>query len=565
MKKRFAVLLVLITAMVSACGNNGTDSSHQGPTSSQQASEKSQGASEHPDTGSDDSSVAKDDAVYPTLNTDDFLEGAWYSIRIPSEGLIAVMNAAQHIGYIDYSGKQIVPFKYNDARDFSNGFAAVNQAGLWGFIDTKGNEIVKPKYSECTDFYGNYALARDANNSAALLVDKTGKETKLQTNTNNETASNNFNTNHITTDEVKFLSNQSKDTCKQNYQILPAVLGSPSDSSGGILGSPSEPVINLYPYSVINGTNIIVVGGQSISGDIHFINNSGEIIDFKNIPTSIDPLALPLRYFYALEKAYDRGSGSLEFYNTIYLYEAPKDDSIYVNYPTEISNGQISWNVAVYDLDGNLKNTINDTEISSIGDGSIVYKKGDYYGAIKTDGTPLIDCIWKYLVSAGYDLFETNNAIIDKDGNVVIQNIDNSTPLHFYNGYLNAYNTVDKKLLYYDNKGKAIPDNPVLTKINSTSNIVLATDFSDTGLAASLTSSSDAEFVLSPNKMNGFTIYNKNMDIILNGTYTSSESVDKNLYFKNTTIISFLNAGLFPVNTADGIKILKIDKKYLSK
>ncbi|MGB1040749.1 MAG: WG repeat-containing protein, partial [Flavobacteriales bacterium] len=42
--------------------------------------------------------------------------------------------------------------QFDDARDFSNGLAAVKTAGLWGFIDTNGKMVIEPQYFKVSDF-----------------------------------------------------------------------------------------------------------------------------------------------------------------------------------------------------------------------------------------------------------------------------------------------------------------------------------------------------------------------------------------------------------------------------
>ncbi|NDI97869.1 WG repeat-containing protein [Flavobacterium sp. LaA7.5] len=53
------------------------------------------------------------------------------------------------IGYIDESGKEIVPLVYNNIGtfgDYVEGWALVEKDGLLGFIDLLGEEIVPPQY-----------------------------------------------------------------------------------------------------------------------------------------------------------------------------------------------------------------------------------------------------------------------------------------------------------------------------------------------------------------------------------------------------------------------------------
>ena len=42
--------------------------------------------------------------------------------------------------------------KYEDARSFSNGLAAVKVNGLWGYIDTEGNMVIEPQFFDARDF-----------------------------------------------------------------------------------------------------------------------------------------------------------------------------------------------------------------------------------------------------------------------------------------------------------------------------------------------------------------------------------------------------------------------------
>lgn len=50
-----------------------------------------------------------------------------------SEGFARVAKNDK-IGYIDRTGKEITPLQYSAAGDFSNGMAAVEKGGKWGFI-----------------------------------------------------------------------------------------------------------------------------------------------------------------------------------------------------------------------------------------------------------------------------------------------------------------------------------------------------------------------------------------------------------------------------------------------
>ena len=77
-------------------------------------------------------------------------------------------------GFIDRNGKEVIPAKYFDAHEFSNGLAAVKDtSGKWGFIDPDGNVVIKCQYSEVTDFTSE-GLADVCLYGTWQIIDKTG-------------------------------------------------------------------------------------------------------------------------------------------------------------------------------------------------------------------------------------------------------------------------------------------------------------------------------------------------------------------------------------------------------
>ena len=57
-----------------------------------------------------------------------------------------IVNLGYKFGYMNKSGAEVVPCKFDDADDFDNGFARVRVDKKFGVIDTLGNEVVKPLY-----------------------------------------------------------------------------------------------------------------------------------------------------------------------------------------------------------------------------------------------------------------------------------------------------------------------------------------------------------------------------------------------------------------------------------
>ena len=60
---------------------------------------------------------------------------------------------------LDKSGKLAGEPRFDDARDFSEGLAAVKLEGLWGFVDKTGELVIPPVFSYVHDFSGGSAAA----------------------------------------------------------------------------------------------------------------------------------------------------------------------------------------------------------------------------------------------------------------------------------------------------------------------------------------------------------------------------------------------------------------------
>ncbi len=85
-------------------------------------------------------------------------------------------------GYMGFDAdERLTPWfepKYHNARDFSDGLAAVRDAaGNWGYIDKSGVEVIPHRFShEPSAFSCGYALARKrTDDSPFVYIDKTGK------------------------------------------------------------------------------------------------------------------------------------------------------------------------------------------------------------------------------------------------------------------------------------------------------------------------------------------------------------------------------------------------------
>lgn len=77
-------------------------------------------------------------------------------------------------GIIDAQGKETVACKYDEIRDFADGFAKVKQGNSCGIIDASGKEIAACKYDEIGEFADGYAKVKQEDKYG--IIDVSGKE-----------------------------------------------------------------------------------------------------------------------------------------------------------------------------------------------------------------------------------------------------------------------------------------------------------------------------------------------------------------------------------------------------
>ncbi|MDX2305789.1 MAG: WG repeat-containing protein [Microscillaceae bacterium] len=104
-------------------------------------------------------------------------------IRIPfryteardfSEKMAAIQVTGKW-GFIDYSGSVVIPPRFGEVEDFQDGMAPYKEAGMWGFIDTSGKIVIPAKYTSVDKgFARGIALVKKGEQS--VYIDKTGKE-----------------------------------------------------------------------------------------------------------------------------------------------------------------------------------------------------------------------------------------------------------------------------------------------------------------------------------------------------------------------------------------------------
>lgn len=96
-----------------------------------------------------------------------------------SDGL-CIVKKNNRFGFINKSGKVVIPISFEEAKPFSNGFAAVrgrdsNDRQRWGFIDKSGKLVIPYKFkNEPDDFSSEMAIIKDDDSGLKGAIDKTG-------------------------------------------------------------------------------------------------------------------------------------------------------------------------------------------------------------------------------------------------------------------------------------------------------------------------------------------------------------------------------------------------------
>jgi hypothetical protein len=86
----------------------------------------------------------------------------------------AVVELNGKRGYVDKTGKEITPIKYDNASSTqTDGRFKVSAGGKYGFIDTTGKEVIPLIYSNANYFNSGRALV--TLNEKPIFIDKTGK------------------------------------------------------------------------------------------------------------------------------------------------------------------------------------------------------------------------------------------------------------------------------------------------------------------------------------------------------------------------------------------------------
>lgn len=100
--------------------------------------------------------VARDGEWYfLTRNGQTF--GPFVTAMTPTSGLARFVRPGQGVGFLDIQGQEVIPAKYDSARGFNDGWAAVLRDERWTFVDTQGRELHSPRWQDVGQFAEGFA------------------------------------------------------------------------------------------------------------------------------------------------------------------------------------------------------------------------------------------------------------------------------------------------------------------------------------------------------------------------------------------------------------------------
>ena len=113
-------------------------------------------------------------------NGEDFIPMKYDSLGVYSDDML-VAKVGDKYGFLNEEGKEIVPFIYPQAHDYSEGLAAVvNEHGKYLFIDKLGNVAIKPKKYDRVDKFQN-GICKVYRKDKVWEIDREGKRVKDST------------------------------------------------------------------------------------------------------------------------------------------------------------------------------------------------------------------------------------------------------------------------------------------------------------------------------------------------------------------------------------------------
>lgn len=82
-------------------------------------------------------------------------------------------GSERKLGYVDQTGRVVIPYLYDQANPFKNSYACVQREGKYGFIDKSGKEVTSMEFDYAGDF--NEGVAPVSKQGKSGYIDAAGK------------------------------------------------------------------------------------------------------------------------------------------------------------------------------------------------------------------------------------------------------------------------------------------------------------------------------------------------------------------------------------------------------
>ena len=121
----------------------------------------------------------QDGLLWGYIDKNTVIEPQYTDAEAFSEGIAVIKNEYLY-GFINKNGEALTEVKYKYAYSAKNGRARVGIMKMlsttFGYIDTEGNEIIEPQYIQAKDFSEGYAAVQKQNREKWNLIDINGND-----------------------------------------------------------------------------------------------------------------------------------------------------------------------------------------------------------------------------------------------------------------------------------------------------------------------------------------------------------------------------------------------------
>lgn len=324
------------------------------------------------------------------------------------------------VGFIDTSGKVVIPAKFANAYEFSEGLAAARVNGTFGFINTKGNFVIKPKYDFVQGFRNGAAIVY-LNGKTGLLY-KNGKDILY----------NNYSLIKFVSDTKAFVTTHSKK------------MGMINTDGSLVIDTLYDYVAGIYSGLIVGDIETRSASGKEwIKSDVTVLDTAGNIIypsgmftGFSEVRNGLLPLTRKDSTGEISIYTYLDYTGKVKFETKrIINYTSGPDstisyilnDSLFIiDYTYGLENGYIKAYKGLYNISTGI--LIKDTKwinITSLNNKSFYVTGDSTYKIINDRGEVLFDLkgsLTKFSDNYKYIVMGKNNhyAVFDAEGNTII-------------------------------------------------------------------------------------------------------------------------------------------------